>query len=224
VISCEGAEEFAAAIRDYSYPCCVFDFETGAEILLDCMLDVESFIRERLRSTDPNRVKDGLANVLYWGHYRAPGVRDTRVRNLRNGVDSKQLRRTVETFASLQGPAIRQLKKLDLPEFSNLSFLSKLRTFLDPHAYCVIDLKLRSIQAVKDRFKANSETKPTCIPVTKQNEQSYEWWVRVCGEATRIVSGDQPLRPVDAERGFFRLVEDDKACLAHSLIRRLCQR
>ncbi len=176
----------------------------------------------RLRSTDLNRVKDGLSNVLYWGHYRSPGVRDKRVRNLRNGVDSKQLRRTMEVFASLKGPAIRQLKDLGLPEFSNFSFLSKLRTFLDPDTYCVIDLKLRAIEALKDRFKVNTNTKPTCIPVTAQNETSYEWWVRLCGKAATVVSKDQSLRPVDAERGFFHLVESGKVHLAHSLIQQLC--
>jgi hypothetical protein len=91
-------KELAVAIDNYSYPCVVYDFSKDQEIDLGRMAKVETFIREQLLSADTKRVKDGLSNVLFWGHYRSRGRRDDRVKKFRTGVDSKSLKRTVKVF------------------------------------------------------------------------------------------------------------------------------
>ncbi len=215
-------QSLARAIRNYSYPCIVYDFRLEQEIQLKSVVGVECFIQEQLMSTDTERVKDGLSNILFWGYYRSPGRRNRRVQSFRNGVDSRQLICAVNVFASLRGCAIRDLKRLNLPQFRYMSFLSKLRTFLDPSAFCVIDLKLCKIPAIARKFSVYE----TYIPVTEQNEESYSWWVNLCGRAAKTVqiSACGSVRPVDAERGFFQLVDDKETALADSLIWELGER
>jgi hypothetical protein len=216
-------EELALAIDNYSYPCFVKDFSKNQKNDLGSMTEVERFIGERLLSTDIERVRYGLSNVLFWGNYNS-GYRDHRVNEFRAAVDSKSLIHAVHVFASLQGCAISDLKRLKLPGFGCLSFLSKLRTFLDPSGFCVIDLKLRrDIPALKEKFKAYGQ-KPTSIPVTRFNEESYGWWVGLCRKTALQMAGAVVRRPVDVERGFFQMVNGKKANNADSLIRRLDQK
>lgn len=217
-----GLEELAIAIDNYRYPCFVYDFSNKQEIDLGSMAEVEGFIRERLVSSDTERVKDGLSNVLFWGYYRS-GRRNYRVNKFR-ALDSRKLRHAVNVFASLQGSALSDLKRLKLPEFGCLSFLSKLRTFLDPSAFCVMDLKLRdNIPTLSHRFKVYNPLKPTYIPVTRSNEESYVWWVGLCRKTALQMAGPIVRRPVDVERGFFQMVDSKKADRAESLIRQLDQ-
>jgi len=216
-------EELAVAIDNYSYPCFVYDFSKNQEINLGSMAAVERFIGDRLLSTDIERVRDGLSNVLFWGNYNS-GYRTYRVDKFRAAVDSQTLRQAVDVFASLQGCAISDMKRLKLPGFGCLSFLSKLRTFLDLSAFCVIDLKLRrDIPALKEKFKAYGP-KPTSIPVTQFNEESYGWWVGLCRKTALQMAGEVVRRPVDVERGFFQMVNTKKADNADSLIRQLDQK
>lgn len=213
----------AAAINSYAYPSIVYDFESKREITFTGMREVECFIGEQLTSSDPEVVRDGLSNVLFWGYYRSPGRRDDRVKRFRAGVTPRQLRLTVDVFSSLQGCAICDLKRLKLPQFTNLSFLSKLRTFLAPSSYCVIDLKLLTIPTLSQRFKVYRALKPTSIPATHSNEESYFWWVSQCRTAARLVRLSEQVRPVDAERGFFQMVDSGKTDLADALLRQLEQ-
>jgi hypothetical protein len=212
-------QSLARAIRSYSYPCVVYDFRLGQEIQLQGMVEVERFIQDLLMSTDIEKVKDGLSNILFWGYYRSPGRRNHRVQNFRTRAEPHQLARAVTLFASLRGCAIRDLKRLDLPQFSHMSFLSKLRMFLDPSEFCVIDRNLCKIPAIARRFSVY----PTYIPATEQNEESYSWWVKICGKASDAIeiAEHTSVRPVDAERGFFQLVDDKQIVLADSLIRKL---
>jgi len=218
----EALDFLATAIDDFNYPFVVYDFQLAQEVKFNNMLGVEKFIGEQLHSTDIERVKDGLSNVLFWGYYRSPGRRRDRVAKFRGSVDSERLRHTVDVFAALRGAAIGELKRLKLAEFGYLSFLSKLRTFLDPVAFCVIDLKLRKIPAIAHRFKVYDPKKPTSIPATEANQESYAWWVSLCRKASQHVEiPGGGARPVDVERGFFQLVERDKIDLADFLIREL---
>ncbi len=209
----------ASAIQNYSYPCVVYDFRLEQALQLKSMVEVECFIQAQLMSTNTEQVKDGLSNILFWGYYNWPGMRDRRVQSFRSVVDSSQLMTAVRLFASLRGCAIRNLKRLELPCFSNLSFLSKLRTFLDPSAFCVIDRKLCTVPTIAGKFSMYK----TYIPVTKENEESYSWWVNLCGKAATAIQivGDRSVRPVDAARGFFQLVNEKQGVMADSLIQEL---
>jgi hypothetical protein len=82
-------------------------------------------------------------------------------------------------------------------------------------------LKLRAIPTVAQTFKVYHASKPTYIPVTQANEESYMWWVNVCLKAARAVESTGVIRPDDAERGFFQMVESGKIGLADLLIRQL---
>lgn len=108
----EALKLLATAIDDFNYPFVVYDFQLAQEVKFNNMLGVEKFIGEQLHSTDIERVKDGLSNVLFWGYYRSPGRRRDRVAKFRGSVDSERLRHTVDVFAALRGAAIGELKRL----------------------------------------------------------------------------------------------------------------
>ena len=105
------------------------------------MLEIEAIIRSQLVSGDVTSVRDGLSNVLYWGYART-GYRGRRVQSFRQGVDEQGLNDASKLFRTIRGPAIKDIKKLKLPQFAGLSFVSKVRMFLEPADYVVLDLQL----------------------------------------------------------------------------------
>jgi hypothetical protein len=119
------------AIRDYDYPPVAYDFVRGCQRDFGDMRDLESHLQNLLTARDEQRVKDGLSGVLYWGFYRI-GYRDERVRRFRESVSDRQLRQAIEVFAVLEGTELDRLRKLRLPQFGSMAFVTKLRTFLDP--------------------------------------------------------------------------------------------
>ena len=132
------------AMCNYCFPRVTYDFQNGIEVNHQTMRSVESTIYRRLTSRGSNDVKDGLSNVLYW-RYRRIGFRWTKVNEFRDKVTYQQLQRAVRVFKDLKGVGLRTLKKLELPKFSNVSFLSKLRMFLDPRNFVTLDLKLMKL-------------------------------------------------------------------------------
>jgi hypothetical protein len=205
-----------AAISAYDYPRALYDFPHEREQLFARISDLDAAITALLHSRDPHAVKDGLSNILYWGHYRTP-YRDRRVRLFRQHVTTEHLQRAISTFAGLTGAGLCNLKALRLPEFSNMAFLSKLRTFLNPDDYCVLDQKISTITILNDRLKRQ----PTYIPVTAYNQRVYQEWVTIC---TRLAEqlNEQPtpqcFRPVDVERGLFQLIQQDRRNDANAIV------
>jgi hypothetical protein len=205
------------ATLDYDYPAVTYDFAGGRERQFPSANDLETYLQGFLRSDDLRKLRDGLSGLLYWGHYRA-GYRDYRVARFRNSVTDVALRRAVEIFPTLQGVALVALKKLGLPEFSNMAFTTKLRTFLDPENYCVLDKKIARLAPLVVRLKQQ----PNCIPVTERNEQAYQWWVNTCSSLASQARSN--LRPVDVERGIFCLIEREQIGLAERLLSDLTTR
>jgi hypothetical protein len=203
-----------SAIREYAFPRCAFNFSSSCEISFPSMSSLESFIQTGLRSANISAVEDGLSNVLYWGYSNSPERRDDRVKKFRSKTHPDQIRRAMDCFKSLHGSGLRELQMLGLPEFSNLSFLTKLRTFLNPESYCVIDLKLLNIPTLGNKFKAG-----TSIRVTPANRAAYDWWVDLCQRIANSRCVEGPVRAVDVERGFFHLVATKRAAIADSIIR-----
>ena len=115
----------------YAFPPDHFDFSRNAPERLADTRAVEVAIGRELRSGDPERVKNGLSNILYWG-YGQMGIRDTRVRRFRIKVTSSQLNQSCALFRRSRLPSVVEIKSLSLPEFARLSFVSKIRMFLDP--------------------------------------------------------------------------------------------
>jgi hypothetical protein len=142
------------------------------------------------------------------------GTRDHHVERFRSSVTVEQMERAASLLPQLSKPGILELRRLRLPEFGMLTFLSKLRSFLDPEKYCVLDRKLLRIPALKSDFKVSGKA----IPVTVGNERAYQRWVDLCGRIADTLT--PPRRPVDVERGFFHLVDTGQIAVADSILRK----
>ena len=221
------AQELCAAVEAYNFPPETYDFQHEPLRCYDCdrvvkhedMLEVERFIREQLLSTHLERVKDGLSNVLFWGYAREPGRRLDRVRRFRCKVTCDKLKTFTDVVDSLRGPGLRDIGRIRLPEFSMMPFVSKIRMFLCPGDYPVLDnilarkfgrsdcfLPLRSLVILKS---------DTSIRITESNEQVYEKWACWCRETAQLVNAEtsspcKNLRAVDVERAIFQLAQADK--------------
>jgi hypothetical protein len=86
-----------AAIESYAFPPDYFDFRRNAPRRLADTRAVEVAISGELKSGDPEQVKNGLSNVLYWG-YAQMGIRQTRVDRFRATVTVSQLRQAADLF------------------------------------------------------------------------------------------------------------------------------
>jgi len=212
------AETLKEAIAAYDFPKVLFDFDRQKEIRFPTMRELEAELLSCLLSDDPERVKRGLANVLYWGYARIM-YRRTRVENFRTKVTDDQLRKARSTFATLDGGGLIRLKRLGLPEFSHVSFLSKLRMFLDPRRYVVLDKKLMKLanEEPATLFRRMTESK-TSIPVTRRNEAGYERWCLLCQDVGRANFPGEDLHAADVERGVFWLVDSGRAKLAAEIV------
>jgi hypothetical protein len=74
-----------------------------------------------------------------------------------------------------------------------MAFVTKLRTFLDPERYCVLDSKVSTLTPVALRLKRQ----PTYIPITAQNDLAYTWWIEVCRLRASQLHIEPNVRPVD---------------------------
>ena len=199
------------AIRAYDYPPITYDFLGARERRFSSMIDLDHFLQGLLLSGDMRSLKDGLSGILYWGHYRA-GFRDHRVISFRTTVSDVELHNANHAIRYLDGTGLLGLKQIALPQFSNMAFITKLRTFLDPEHYCVLDSKIAKLGPLAIRLKRQ----PTYIPINTQNDRAYRWWVDTCCcLASRL---QMKLRPVDVERGIFYLVDHREVDLAEQFL------
>lgn len=205
------------AIVGYDFPRVTFDFKTEKEIRHAAMQGVEVFIRNLLIADDSEKIKDGFANVLYWGYART-GYRWRRIQDFRDRVTNQQLLQAKAILQSISGSALRQIANLHLPQFSGVSFISKTRMFLDPENYVVLDtqlLKLRN-SARANIFHTVRWNGGTIRP-SRKNQACYEQWCYKCKRIAKdMVETDY--RAVDVERGIFYLVQSDRLDLAAEII------
>lgn len=204
------------AITSYNYPCVTFDFAVAREILHDSMPGVERAILSALRSDDLERVKDGLSNILCWGYARA-GYRDYRVTRFRRKITPAKLSEAQQLFSRTPGPGVIEIKKLRMPEFSGMAFVSKIRMFLDPDHWVVLDRKLMKLRSTQPRTIFSVAPMPphaVIVPITLAMVEFYESWYRLCvAIATEYFTPDG-FRAVDIERGVFWLIESGQAEMA----------
>jgi hypothetical protein len=206
-------EMLIEAISAFDYPSVTYDFVEDREHSFASTRELETHLGKLLWATDAEPVRDGLSGVLYWGHYRV-GYRDDRVRKFRATVTAQQLLKAISTFRLLRGPDLTVLRGIELPQFTNMAFLTKLRTFLEPDCYCVLDSKVASLAPLSARLKRQK----TYIPVTAQNEQAYNWWVEICTSLAARLHLQPTPRPVDVERGLFHLVDHGSRTVAERLL------
>ncbi len=207
------------AITQYNFPFVTFEFVTNKEIQHESMFGVEATIKQLLLSNNPELVKDGLSNILYWGYSRT-GYRRNRIEKFRSQVSDSQLTQAGSLFLQMSGVGIRQIAGLDLPEFSFLSFLSKIRMFLNPADYVVLDIQILKLRQ-QPRLTVLSKiawTEKSSIRATKNNESVYEQWCKLCGRIAREEFSNINLRAVDIERGIFHLVQTKRASLAAEIL------
>ena len=222
------------ALGGYSFPKVTRDFPARREIPHESMSSVEERVRELLRSPDPGRIRDGLSNVLYWGHARQPGRRDSKVDDFRSAISESDPRfaRFAEFAASLGEPAaaaggsgLLAVKRLHLRQFGQISFASKVLMFLDPTRFPVLDLKLaKAFAGGGVPPLADLRFGPGGIPITRSNATAYDDWAQWCRNVAGLVNEEpasprRDLRAVDVERALFTLVESGATHEAWALLK-----
>jgi hypothetical protein len=208
------------AMRRYDFPCVTYDFVNRREKTHDSMKGVEMEIRGQLLADRADGVRAGLANVLYWGYARI-GYRDRRVKQFQEQVTDQQLVEARSLFRRLRGPGVCDIKRVGLPQFSGLSFVSKVRMFLDPCNYVVLDQKLVKLRDQTIRTIFCDVTFPrwaTSIPINKPNEEVYERWCQLCRRIASEYLQMSGYRAVDVERGIFQMVAGNNALRAAEIV------
>lgn len=207
--------ELEVAIETYAFPAVYFDFGTGIEVRAGNMRAVENAIREMLTSKADGQVLDGLANVIYWG-YAQIGYRDTRVRRFRDEATEDQLNGFRTLLESADSVGLAAIAALKLPEFSGISFVSKILAFLDPVNYCVLDKQLLKLAMGPGDRALHQVSAGTQIRVTTRNQQAYDVWREECASISGQYFNGR-YRAVDVERGFFQLVQSGRVTLAQEV-------
>ena len=221
------AEVLCKAVNDYNYPTVTYDFERGVHTCTDVerkmyhpnMCEVEGIMKSQLLSKDIEKVKDGLSNVVYWGNAK-DNRQNYRVSEFRKKVADNDSKLSVfrETVRNPRTTNLYDIKRIGLPQFSNMSFVSKVRMFLDPADFPVLDREISKLACVEHSPIRCLKINPTHIPIHKpdltkrNNHQIYEDWAAWCRGIACLVSSEsspthQDIRAVDVERGIYHLID-----------------
>lgn len=193
------------SIVAYAFPPLYFDFEQGVPVNAANMREVEIAVGGMLRSPHPLVVKNGLANVLYWG-YAQIGYGTRRVDRFLGGVTTEQIEIFQALLAANEVPTLRDLCNIRMPQYSGISFLSKILTFINPNRHCVLDLQLARLGLGEGAGALHDLIYTTTIRVTNHNEEIYGLWCNECSDISNQYF-DGNYRAVDIERGFFQLIQ-----------------
>jgi len=196
------------SINNYAFPAVYYDFTNNEEIRAIGMPDVEVTIANLLRSNDTIQAKHGLANVIYWG-YAQVGYRNNRVRTFLSNITDDRVRAFQALVQNNNTPTLIQLGSVHMPQFSGVSFVSKILMFLDPANYCVLDLQLTQLRMRDSPKTLNNLTfgqKETQIRITSRNQDVYNGWCNEC-RAINPTYFQREYRVVGVEGGFFNLIQ-----------------
>ena len=207
-LTLEQKRELEASITKYDFPSVYFIFDLGIKIVTKGMSEVEDVINSQLNSNQINQIKFGLANVIYWGNANA-GYQTYRTNRLLEGVTDSQLNQFKGLVSNGNIPTLYQIKNLQMPQFSGISFISKIVTFLDPVNYCVLDLLVSRLGNTEGKKAVHSVKTTTGIPVSTNNSLNYYRWCNECLEISKKYY-EGKFRAVDIERGFFNLIQNNK--------------
>lgn len=199
------------AIKGYDFPCVYYDYLDNQRVEHSNMRPVEEYLKKSLTSGNSELVNNGLSNVLYWGYARV-GYREKRIRIFRNQVTKGQLDDAALLFADIREDCLKEIKRIRLPQFSGMSFITKIRMFLDPTNYVVLDrqiIKMKGKQLNNLLDNITFGNRETQIRITKNNVDIYVNWCNKCKEISHSYFGDK-YRAVDIERGFFKLIESGR--------------
>lgn len=204
-----------AAITHYGFPAVYFDFTVQRPVAAANMAAVEAHIHGQLTSANAQSVLHGLANVLYWG-YAQIGYRDVRVNNFLAGATNAHAAVFQNLTAGRVVPTLRQIQDIHMPQFSGISFISKILAFLDPSNYCVLDQQLARLANGHGVRALNQLTQGQQIRVSANNQIAYDSWRQECAEISATYFGGA-YRVIDVERGFFHLVQTGQLHLAQTI-------
>ena len=178
------ATAWSAAIERYDFPTVTYDFEKCEEIHHPDMRNVETWVRRLLLARNRRDVRNGLSNVLYWGYMNSPGPRDFKVGKFRKNVTANQLDSFMRIALRTPAPGLLEIKGIGLPQFSGMSFVTKIMMFLNPDRQPVLDMKLAEafsqspdfppLQALTFKKKADfGKDADTQVRITQHNECVY---------------------------------------------------
>jgi len=206
------------ALSAYAFPTAHFDFATQNPVVGLSMCQLETRIRQQLLSPSSRDVKDGLSNILYWGFAKMGGLALTRVERFRAAVTSQQLEKTSYLLTNHARPTLYEIAKLGLPQFSKVSFVSKIRMYLDPLESATLDRQIMKIHKIhNDTVLAAVKEDKTSIPTSKGNSNAYERW---CEHLAYIAQTYLPTaRVVDIERGLFQMIQTGRVKEAASILK-----
>jgi hypothetical protein len=200
------ANDLKLSIDGYAFPPVYFDFVANAQVNAGNMYNLETAISGLLLSPCLQQVQYGLANVIYWGNANA-GYQAYRVNKFMNNITNQQLQRFQALVAGGEIPTLQNIRQIRMPQFSGISFVSKIIAFIDPTNYCVLDLLLCRLRNIPGNKALHGLTVTTQIGVTCNNSAAYYAWCRECREIN-----DQYFRgiyrAVDIERGFFNFIQN----------------
>ena len=204
----EYCREMHKAVAEYDYPPVTYDFKSANPQRHPTMGAVENLIRGQLLHADPCVVKDGLSNVLYWGYASQSGRQRQRVNRFRTNVTKEQIDGFTNAVAGRGYCSLRDIKKLSMPEFTKMSFTSKILMFLSPSKYPVLDQHIAKLRARPDFPILDGLTVHTSIPLTEKNMEIYGKWSSWCAGIASMVNAQAPdkgdsIRAVDVERAIF---------------------
>ncbi len=203
-------ERLHNAIDGYAFPAVYFDFNDNLEVDAQNIVELEEIIAAQLRSQEVNVVKHGLANVLYWG-FAQIGYRENRVNDFMDKVTSRQIENFQALIYENRTPTLMEIKDVRMPQYSGISFVSKILMFLNPNSYCVLDKQLAYLRTPGSPKILNESAfggRETQIRITSHNETIYNGWRNECSTINQMYF-DGGYRVVDVERGFFNLIQND---------------
>lgn len=210
------------AISGYVFPPSAYDFIHDLPVVHQTMIDLENEICANLRSENLEQIKNGLANVVYWGWAQNHGLQRVRVQGFINGITQGMLEEFRDIVAQDRVPTMRQIYDIHMPQFSGVSFVSKILMFLAPQNYCVLDAQIAKMRNDPEHahnvldeltFGANE----TRIGVTANNHIVYNNWRQTCTRISNDYFGNR-YRCVDIERGFFALIQGGTVDIARGLL------
>lgn len=213
--------DLETSIINYSFPCVAYDFNNNTELQFESIIQLEFHIFNQLNSQDITNIKDGLSNVLYWGYARS-GYRNYRVNLFRNKITDIQLKSAQQLFKRTQQPSITSIKSLSMPQFSGISFISKICMFLNPQTSAVLDLQIMKMKFTEygNNTVLNNIShtlRETGIRASNPNSVAYTTWCDKLLEISDIYFNSK-YRVVDIERGFFVLIEKNQIDYASRIL------
>lgn len=206
------------AMDAYNYPPELYDFAHKKPLMFKSMRELEHKIRDYLLSNNPAQVRFALANVVYWG-FASTGLAYVRSKRFLEEIKEDHIENAMKLFSRISGNSLKDIKDIRLPQFSQMSFTSKLRMFLDPSNYVVLDSQLLKLKDSKTKTLFQEiQRYPTSIPISRVNCKQYDKWCTICKDTANRYYSNTGVIAVDVERGIFHIINQNNLEEAAKLV------